>query len=128
MENLHEVIFRQVFPMVGVATGTFLSFAPFRAVLKASRDGSLGDLNATPFVFMLGNCTGWLAYAFMIQNIYVFLPNAPGFVLAIWLNIQAIKLQYENYRNKELQEMKPRPGSLLDKELKFTACLISVLW
>lgn len=81
-----------------------MTFAPYRAVLKASRDGTLvGDLNPTPWVFMLGNCCGWLAYAFLLQNMYVFLPNAPGFILAIWLNIQAIKLQYENHRSAELQ-------------------------
>ena len=80
-----------------------MSFAPFRAVLKASREGALGDLNPTPWVFMLGNCVGWLAYSFMTLNVYVFLPNVSGFILAIWLNIQAIKLQYENHRSEELQ-------------------------
>lgn len=71
MASIHDIVFQQVFPALGVFTGTFMSFAPFRAVLKASRDGSLGDLNATPFVFMLGNCCGWLAYSFLIQNLYV---------------------------------------------------------
>lgn len=79
-----------------------MSFAPYRAVLKASRDGYLGDLNATPWVFMLGNCCGWIGYSFMAQNVYVFLPVAPGLILAIWLNIQAIKLQYENHRSNEM--------------------------
>ena len=103
MSSFHDIILHQIAPTLGVCTGTFMSFAPFRAVLKASRDGHLGDLNPTPWVFMLGNATGWLAYSFLIQNIYVFLPNAPGFILAIWLNIQAIKLQYENFRSNELQ-------------------------
>ena len=88
---------------MGILTGTFMSFAPFRAVLKASREGTLGDLNATPWVFMLGTCCGWLAYSFLTLNVYVFLTNAPGFILTIWLNIQAIKLQYENYRSMEMQ-------------------------
>jgi len=52
---------------------------------------------------MLGNCCGWLAYSFLIQNFYVFVPNALGFVLAIWLNIQAIKLQYENHHSVDMQ-------------------------
>jgi len=102
--SIYSFILQTVFPTVGVFTGIFLNFAPIRAVLKASRDGSLGDLNPTPWVFMLGNCTGWLAYAFLLQNVYVLLPNAAGFVLAIWLNIQAIKLQYENHRSSELQQ------------------------
>mmetsp|Transcript_8342 Transcript_8342/g.11475 ORF Transcript_8342/g.11475 Transcript_8342/m.11475 type:complete len:354 (-) Transcript_8342:39-1100(-) len=99
-----DFIFQQIFPVLGVVTASFMSFAPYRAVLKASRDGNLGDLNPTPWVFMLGNAIGWIAYSFLIQNVYVFLPNAPGIILAIWLNIQAIKLQYENYRSKEMQD------------------------
>ena len=103
MSSFHDILLQQIVPALGVCTGTFMSFAPFRAVLQASRDGHLGDLNPTPWVFMLGNAVGWLAYSFMIENIYVFLPNAPSFILAIWLNIQAIKLQYENFRSNELQ-------------------------
>lgn len=101
--QLTEFILQTVVPLLGLVTGTFMTFAPYRAVLKASRDGTLGDLNATPWIFMLGNCCGWLAYSFLLQNVYVFLGNAPGFILAIWLNIQAIKLQYENHRSSELQ-------------------------
>ena len=98
-----DFILQQVVPTVGLITGTFMTFAPYRAVLKASKDGNLGDLNPTPWVFMLGNCCGWVAYSFLIQNVYIFLGNAPAFILAIWLNIQAIKLQYENHRSSELQ-------------------------
>ena len=101
---MNEFILQQLFPTVGVLTGTFMSFAPFRAVLKASREGHLGDLNPTPWAFMLGNCCGWVAYSFLIQNVFVFATNAPAFILAIWLNIQAIKLQYENYRSQEMQD------------------------
>jgi solute carrier family 50 (sugar transporter) len=98
-----DFILQVIFPTVGVLTGTFMNFAPFRAVLQAARKGNLEDLNPTPWCLMLGNCCGWLAYAFLLQNVFVFLPNASGFLLAIWLNIQAIKIQYENHRSAELQ-------------------------
>jgi hypothetical protein len=99
-----DFIFQNVFPALGVLTGNFMSFAPYSSVLKASRQGTLGDLNPTPWVFMLGNYTGWLAYSFLTGNMYILLSTAPGFVLAVWLNIQAIKLQYENFRSVELQK------------------------
>jgi solute carrier family 50 protein (sugar transporter) len=98
-----DVILQVVFPTVGVFTGTFMNVAPYRTVLQASKHGNLGDINPFPWIMMLGNCAGWLAYAFLLQNMYVFLPNASGFLLAIWLNIQAIKIQYENHRSVELQ-------------------------
>ncbi|KAG7359033.1 sugar efflux transporter [Nitzschia inconspicua] len=99
----YDFILQVIFPTVGVLTSTFMNFAPFRAVLQAARKGTLEDLNPTPWCLMLGNCCGWLAYSFLLQNVYVFLPNASGFLLAIWLNIQAIKIQYENHRSAELQ-------------------------
>jgi solute carrier family 50 protein (sugar transporter) len=100
-----DFVLQVVFPTVGVFTGCFMNFAPFRSVLKATRDGNLGGLNATPWVFMLGNCAGWLAYSYLLENMYVFIPNAVGFILSIWLNIQAIKIQYENHRSHEMQTL-----------------------
>lgn len=41
--------------------------APIRAVKEAIDRGYLGDLNPTPWAFMLGNCTGWVAYSFLIN-------------------------------------------------------------
>lgn len=57
-QTAQDFILQQVIPAVGVTTGTFMTFAPYRAVLKASRDGNLGDLNPTPWVLLLGNCAG----------------------------------------------------------------------
>ena len=47
--DAREIILQIVFPTLGVCTGTFMSFAPYRAVLRASRNGTLGDLNPTPW-------------------------------------------------------------------------------
>lgn len=104
MVSTKDLILQIVVPSLGAVTGTFMSFAPYRAVLIASRAGTLGDLNPTPWTFMLGNCCGWIAYSFLVQNVFIFIPNALGFILAIWLNIQAIKLQYENYQAHEIRE------------------------
>jgi solute carrier family 50 protein (sugar transporter) len=103
MSSYHDILLQHVVPGFGVITGTFLTFAPYRAVLHASREGHLGHLNPTPWAVMLGKCIGWTTYAIMLGNYYVFIPNAIGYVLAIWLNVQAIKLHYENYRSGEMQ-------------------------
>lgn len=75
--------------------------APFRAILKASRKGSLGNLNPTPWAFTLGNCCGWMIYSFITYNLWLFFGNAPGFCLSIWFNMEALKLEYENFRSEE---------------------------
>lgn len=77
--------------------------APCRAVKKASNSGCLGDLNPTPWAVMLGNCTGWVTYSILINNLFVFFANAPGLCLSVWLNMQAIKLQYSEFRSTEMR-------------------------
>ena len=99
MSSYHDILLQHVIPGLGVITGTFLSFAPYRAVLHASREGHLGHLNPTPWAVMMGKCLGWLCYAIMLGNMYVFMPNASGCVLSIWLNVQAIKLITRNSSN-----------------------------
>lgn len=54
----------------------------------------MGELNPLPWAFMTGNTCGWVAYAFLTKNIFVFIGNAPSFLLSIWLNIGACQLQY----------------------------------
>jgi len=45
---------------------------------------------------MTGNCLGWIAYSFVTNNPFIFSANAPGFILSIWLNDGALKLQYQS--------------------------------
>jgi solute carrier family 50 protein (sugar transporter) len=78
--------------------------APFRDVKKAVELGHLGDLNPTPWAFMLGSCCGWVAYSILVQNLWIFFASAPGLVLSVWLNMGAAKLQYEGFRSMEMRK------------------------
>lgn len=84
--------------------GNIMFSAPYRDVKKAVERGYLGDLNPTPWGFMLGNCLGWLAYSYILQNLFIFFANAPGFVLSVWLNMCAVKIQYEDHRAQQMRE------------------------
>jgi len=53
-----------------------------------------------PWAFMTGNCAGWVAYSFIIKDLFVFLANSPGFILSIWLNMNASKLIYHDHISK----------------------------
>ena len=89
---------------MGTILANVMFSAPFRDVKKAVERGHLGDLNPTPWAFMLGNCCGWITYAILIQNMWLFFANAPGFVLSVWLNMGAAKLQYEGFRAVEMRK------------------------
>lgn len=79
--------------------------APYRDAAKAiSETGRLGDLNPTPWAFMLGNAFGWISYSILIDNLFILFANTPGFLLSVWLNLVAVKLQYENHKSAEMRK------------------------
>jgi solute carrier family 50 (sugar transporter) len=41
---------------------------------------------------------------FLVKNLFVFFANAPGFLLSIWLNLCAVKLQYEDHHATEMRQ------------------------
>lgn len=84
----------QVCPTIGAILSNLAFSAPIKSLRSAVKVGNLGDLNPTPWAFMLGNTFGWLAYAFITSDLYVFFANVFGLLFSIYLNIGAMKLQY----------------------------------
>jgi len=73
---------------------TIMFAAPVQDLRKAIERGSLGSLNPFPWVAMTGNCLGWCAYGYYKSDPFVLGGNLPAFVLSIWLNSGAAKLQF----------------------------------
>lgn len=46
----------------------------------------------------------WLTYAVLKQDVFIFVGNGPGFIAAIWLNLQAVQLQYDTFRLQETRK------------------------
>lgn len=117
-----SVIFLEyVCPALGTLFANLMFFAPYKDLQSAIRQGQLGDLNPTPWAFMLGNCFGWVLYGMLLQNLWIFFANAPGFILSVWLNLGAAKLNYSAHHSTEmrkslvdfLQEQENSPSSSL---------------
>lgn len=89
------IILEYVCPTLGLFVGNYMFYAPYQDVQKAIARGSLGDLNPLPWVFMLGNCAAWVLYSILTRNFFVFAGNCPGFFLAVWFNLAASKLLYQ---------------------------------
>ena len=90
-------------PLLTLWTSSFRIPAPFRDIKAAVDRGFLGDLNPTPWAFMTGNCLGWVAYSYILQNLFLFFANAPGLMLSVYYNMCAVKLQYEHHRAQEMR-------------------------
>ena len=115
-------------PSLGVILATLTFAAPIQSlqerlldVVQHAHGGSLGDLNPTPWAVMTGNCLGWIAYSFLTKDLFVLFANVPGFMISIWLNLGAIKLQYRTqycvYEHCEQQRRRRhRHGLMLDND------------
>jgi len=103
MLSVEEILLEHLCPLLGVITANVMFFAPFKDVRKAVANGNLGDLNPTPWAFMIGNCLGWVTYSFLIKNFYVFFGNCPGFLLSVYFNLCAAKLQYHAFGADEMR-------------------------
>lgn len=94
MASLGFIIADYVCPTIGCIMSTLTFMAPIKSLQSAIKSGNLGSLNPTPWIFMTGNCIGWLAYSYIVLDLFVFFANAPGLLISLWLNIGAMKLQY----------------------------------
>ena len=103
LASIEEIVVTQVCPIIGAILSNLAFAAPITSLKSAVKIGSLGSLNPTPWAFMLGNTLGWIAYAFITGNIYVFMANVFGLIFSIYLNIGAMKLQYYD----EVRKIKP---------------------
>lgn len=102
MPSAAEIILEYVCPVLGVVAANLMWLAPVKDLRSAVRQGAgLGDLNPTPWAFMLGNCVGWSSYGVLASNWFVFWGNYPGFLIACWLNLGAVKLLYASHHTDE---------------------------
>ncbi|KAL7463538.1 hypothetical protein ACHAXS_003896 [Conticribra weissflogii] len=115
MLSASVIILEYVCPLMGCIFANLMFSAPFNDVRSATRNGTLGCLNPTPWAMMTGNCSGWVTYSYLIQNHFVFWANAPGLVLSVWLNMAAVKLQY---CDRISQSMRSSFVQLLDNNRK----------
>ncbi len=97
MTSAKVVILEYICPALGMVLANIMFSSPLGDLHKAVKNGELGDLNPTPWAFMLGNCFGWVTYAILRQNLWVFFGNSQGFLISIWLNLGAVKLMYQRH-------------------------------
>ena len=98
------IVLEYVCPALGTLFANLMFFAPYADCKSAIRQSQLGDLNPTPWAFMLGNCFGWVLYGMLLQNFWVYFANAPGFILSVWLNLGAVKMIYSTHHSTEMRK------------------------
>lgn len=104
MPSVKVIILEYVCPGLGAIMANIMFLSPLSDLQRAVRKGDIGDLNPTPWAFMLGNCLGWTCYGILLRNLFIFFGNCPGFLISIWLNLGAVKLMYQKHHSREMRD------------------------
>ena len=114
--NISNILEEHVCPIIGAILSTLTFAAPIRTLAECLKDGDMKNVNGTPWIFMTGNTIGWLSYSYVTLDIYVFLANAPGLMISIWLNFGALKLQYYQEAIKDMSQLVGEDGTAADSD------------
>lgn len=87
-------------PVCGIAIACVMYAAPVADLRFALRAGTLGKLNTVPWAWAAGNSFGWITYGYFHENLLVSASAMPGFLICLYLNMGAIKLQYYDLHMK----------------------------
>ncbi|KAL3160211.1 hypothetical protein ABBQ32_010970 [Trebouxia sp. C0010 RCD-2024] len=72
-------------PALGCILTISRSLVPLRDVLNVRKDRRLGELNPTPFAAMILNHTGWIVYAVLHTDWFIFTMDSSGLIIGIWM-------------------------------------------
>lgn len=70
-------------------------------VLKARQTEKADELNPIIFSAIIGNCTSWIAYSYVLSNYFVFAANWPGIVMGMFYFLSAFALRRDQRATAE---------------------------
>jgi hypothetical protein len=100
IEAFLEFSLKILVPCIGNLTAIAIILAPWKAVKLANDNGSFGDLNAIPFLFMVANALGWLVYGLLAKDWFVFLPNIAGYMFGTYYTLSAFRWASPEFQNR----------------------------
>ena len=104
MSSAKIIILEYICPGLGVVMANVMFASPYKDLKRALDSGNKADLNPTPWAFMLGNCLGWVTYSILLQNLWIFFGNCPGFVMSVWYNLGAAKLMHQEHHEVRMRK------------------------
>ncbi|GLC44748.1 hypothetical protein PLESTB_000969000 [Pleodorina starrii] len=94
-----NVLLKTVVPALGAVVSTAMYLAPLKAVLRASRDKNLGELNPLPLSVTIANCIAWCCFGLLKHDPFVTAPNTAGVLIAVFMTLTAYGLADEAGRH-----------------------------
>ena len=87
ISEVGEAFMTVVAPVIGLTLANVMFFSGVPAMLRCKREGSLGDMNPGPFPVVLANCVGWMGYAILARDCFVFFGAAPGSIIGLFFTV-----------------------------------------
>ena len=79
-------------PLLGMILCNATAIAPYKAVIDARKKKDLGDLNPFPFALIVNSQLGWILYAVLTRDYFIFLSSCFPFILGVILCMTAIHI------------------------------------
>ena len=79
-------------PLLGVILCNATAIAPYKAVVEARKKKDLGDLNPFSFALIMNSQLGWILYAVLTRDYFIFLSSCFPFMLGVILCMTAIHI------------------------------------
>jgi solute carrier family 50 protein (sugar transporter) len=87
MSSVGDVFMNVIAPVLGLTLANVMFFSGVPEMLRCKKAGSLGDMTPGPFPVVLATCVGWMGYAILVQDYFVFFGAAPGSVIGMYFTL-----------------------------------------
>lgn len=88
-----------VAPLIADILAMIRFISPLREVLVVRKEKRIGELNAFPFAAAILNTIGWVVYACLKPNFYIFAGDAPGLICSLWMLLSLYPHTTEKMQN-----------------------------
>ncbi|KAL3155333.1 hypothetical protein ABBQ38_010894 [Trebouxia sp. C0009 RCD-2024] len=87
-------------PIIGCLLTIVRSTIPLREVVSIRKEHRIGEFNPMPFAAMILNHTGWVVYAVLHTDWFIFSAETTGLLCGIWITFSLYPLSNEKMQNR----------------------------
>lgn len=89
-----------VAPIIGVALSVTRSLVPIREVVSIRANRRLGEMNPAPYAAMILNHIGWVVYAVLRTDWFIFSADMIGLISGVWITFSLYPLASLKVQNR----------------------------
>jgi ATP-binding cassette subfamily G (WHITE) protein 2 len=92
-------------PLFGMILSNIMWFSPFQTMQQVRESRDMGSMKPIPFVAIVANCTGWIAYSFFRRDHFLFWSNIIGLSVGIYYAIISLTILAPKSAREEFSDL-----------------------